>query len=113
MSKTRPKTKASAQEEITPEEKGAEVQKNELPASEPQKQPEEAPEEASTEEPAKVKKAAKAKFPAFLEGYIKSYPDEKAFHVTSDRQVFLDKDYNLAKLHQNSLGKGELKTYNI
>lgn len=63
--------------------------------------------------PAKAKKQTKPGVPDFLQGYIKSYPGEKAFHVTSDRQVFLDKDYNLAKLHQNSLGKGELKTYNL
>lgn len=51
--------------------------------------------------------------PAFLAQYIKAYPGEKVFYVTSDRQVFLGKDYNLAKFHQNSLGKGELKSYTI
>lgn len=44
----------------------------------------------------------------WLAPYCKAYPGEKAFHVTSDRQVFLEKDKGLAVLHQNSLGNGEL-----
>lgn len=55
----------------------------------------------------------KPAYPAFLESYVKAYPNEKVFHVTSDRQVFLDKDYHMAKVHQRSLGKGEITTYNI
>ena len=57
--------------------------------------------------------AAKPKYPAFLGSYVKSYPNEKVFHVTSDNQVFLDKDYHMAKLHQKGLGKGEITTYNL
>lgn len=51
--------------------------------------------------------------PAFLAQYIKAYPGERVFHVTSDKQVFFGKDYHLAKLHQNGLGKGQVKTYEI
>ena len=51
--------------------------------------------------------------PDFLEPYLRRYSGEKVFHVTSDRQVFLDKNHHLARLHQESLGKGKLKTYNI
>lgn len=51
--------------------------------------------------------------PDFLEPYLQRYSGEKVFHVTSDRQVFLDKNHHLARLHQESLGKGKLKTYNI
>ena len=73
--------------------------------------------EAASEPAAKEKntasKAAKPKYPAFLDSYVKAYPKEKVFHVTADKQVFLDKDYHFAKAHQNGLGKGEITTYNI
>lgn len=58
-------------------------------------------------------KPKKASMPKWLEAYAKRYPSAKVFHVTSDRQVFLDKDYHLAKLHQRNLGKGEIRSYNI
>lgn len=64
-----------------------------------------APPEATA--PPAPKKQAKGNLPSFILSYIKAYPDEKAFHVTSDRQVFLEKDRNLAVLHQNSLKNGE------
>ena len=37
---------------------------------------------------------------ALIVSYKKAYPKEKAFHVTSDNQVFLEKDLALAKMHQ-------------
>lgn len=64
-------------------------------------------------ENAAAKDTAKAEIPAFLQNYCRTYPNERVFHVTSDRQVFLGKDLHFARLHQNSLGKGELTTYNI
>ena len=45
--------------------------------------------------------------PCYLVPYVKAYPNEKAFHVTSDKQVFLEKDRGLAVLHQKSLKNGE------
>ena len=69
--------------------------------------------EAANESATRNKSASKPKYPAFLAGYIKAYPNEKVFHVTADKQVFLDKDYHFAKAHQNGLGKGEITTYNI
>lgn len=66
---------------------------------------EEAAVEVGVEEPA---------YPAFLEDYIKAYPGERVFHVTSDHQVFLDKDYGLAVNHQRSLpGDDYIQTYNL
>ena len=47
------------------------------------------------------------KIPAFLEPYLKAYPGERTFHVTSDKQVFLEKDFNLARFHQKGLKNGE------
>ena len=67
----------------------------------------------SAKEKNTASKAAKPKYPSFLDSYIKAYPNEKVFHVTADKQVFLDKDYHFAKAHQNGLGKGEITTYNI
>ena len=40
---------------------------------------------------------------ALIAAYKKSYPKEKTFHVTSDKQVFLSKDLDMAKLHQKSV----------
>lgn len=52
-------------------------------------------------------RAQQEKDAAFIAPYAKAYPKEKAFCVTSDWQVFLEKDRGLAVLHQNSLGNGE------
>lgn len=61
--------------------------------------------------PAAVKESPLAKF--VKEGYAKQYPKNKTFHVTSDKQVFLDKDKNLAELHQRSLKEGKVTTVNV
>lgn len=47
--------------------------------------------------------------PDFLKQYRECYPGVKHFYVTSDNLVFLD--YEQAVSHQNSIGRGELKTY--
>ncbi|MDE5575483.1 MAG: hypothetical protein K2I87_07210 [Bacteroidales bacterium] len=120
MDKKSPKTAKAvnpkALEEVetpTPAAEQAEVE-NPTPAAEQAEvgqQPEDSKEPTT---PAKAKSQGKKKaVPDFLKGYLKAYPNEKVFHVASDHQVFLDKDYNLAKLHQNSLGKGEITTYNL
>ncbi|MEG1573223.1 MAG: hypothetical protein RR328_06685 [Bacteroidales bacterium] len=59
----------------------------------------------------KIEKDAE-KLPSFIKSYAKSYPKEKVFYVSSDQQVFLEKDYSLAVLHQNSL-KNEQKIQTI
>ena len=65
-------------------------------------------------EEAAAEQARKADpFQALAEKYAKAYPDCKAFHITSDRQVFLDKDKNLAQYHQKGLGEGEVRTINV
>jgi hypothetical protein len=65
-------------------------------------------------EEAAAEQARKADpFKALAEKYAKAYPDCKAFHITSDRQVFLDKDKNLAQYHQKGLGEGEVRTINV
>lgn len=68
--------------------------------------------------PAKQEKAEKSKsdtgIPAFLESYRKAYPKEKAFHVTTDNQVFLEKDLSLARLHQRGLkNEGKVQTIKV
>jgi len=40
---------------------------------------------------------------ALIASYKKGYPKEKAFHVTSDYQVFLEKDLAMAKIHQKTV----------
>ena len=65
-------------------------------------------------EEAAAEQARKADpFKALAEKYAKAYPDCKAFHITSDKQVFLDKDKNLAQYHQKGLGEGEVRTVNV
>ena len=69
---------------------------------------------AKEAEEAAAEQARKADpFKALAEKYAKAYPDCKAFHITSDRQVFLDKDKNLAQYHQKGLGEGEVRTINV
>lgn len=50
------------------------------------------------------------KFEALAKRYAKAYPKCKAFHITSDGQVFLENDLDAARFHQNGIGTGELKT---
>lgn len=65
-------------------------------------------------EEAAAEQARKADpFKALAEKYAKAYPDCKTFHITSDKQVFLDKDKNLAQFHQKGLGEGEVRTINV
>lgn len=49
--------------------------------------------------------------PDFLKQYRECYPSVKHFHVTGDNLVFLERDYEQAVSHQQSIGKGKLKTY--
>lgn len=42
--------------------------------------------------------------------YAACYPDNPAFHITSDRQVFLSGDLSEAINHQRTLGEGEVQT---
>lgn len=112
MSKQNKTTTAQAVETKAP----AEVEKQ-TPAAEKAEVDNPTPvAEDATEKTAPAKTAKqpqKAKMPDFMKGYIKAYPKERVFHVTTDKQVFLGKDYSLAKAHQKSLGKGEITTYNL
>jgi hypothetical protein len=53
------------------------------------------------------KKPEDKKIKSLIESYKKSYPKEKAFHVTSDYQVFLSGDLAFAKAHQRTVDKGK------
>lgn len=60
------------------------------------------------------KKKEADRLPAFLAPYVKAYPINKTFHVTTDQMVFLANDRGLAVMHQNSLKKGgAVETYNL
>lgn len=72
-----------------------------LPASKETKQP----------EPVQELKTILPPEPDFLKQYRECYPGVKRFHVTSDNLVFLERDYEQAVSHQQSIGRGELKTY--
>ncbi len=50
---------------------------------------------------------------ALAKGYAKLYPKNKTFHITSDKQVFLDKDKGLADLHQHGLKEGKVTTVTL
>lgn len=52
-------------------------------------------------------------YPALIVPYLKSYPREKCFYVTSDRLVFLSKEYKAATAHQRRLKNGELQTIKV
>ena len=61
----------------------------------------------------KAKKAKVNPAQALAERYARYYPDSKEFHITSDGQVFLSGDKNLAILHQSGLPDGELQTIKV
>lgn len=64
-----------------------------------------APEDRKAKE--KTKESKEDKIPVYLRPYVKAYPGEKAFHVTSDHQVFLEKNKSLAVFHQKSISSNE------
>lgn len=49
-------------------------------------------------------------FVALAMQYAAYYPNNSAFHITSDRQVFLSGDLSDAQNHQRTLGMGEVRT---
>lgn len=67
----------------------------------------EAAEKAALEKSKKQDKQSPAE--KLVDSYRKSYPDNKVFYVTSDMQVFLQIDQNMAILHQKTLKNGELE----
>ncbi len=83
-------------------------------SQEPDNGPDETP-EAEAKKATKSTKGGKATdaLPDFLAPYRRAYPTCRAFHVTSDRMVFLEADSGLARVHQNNLGSGEVKTYKV
>lgn len=61
----------------------------------------------------KLKATIKTEAEKLVEKYHKSYPSNKVFYVTSDNQVFLSADHNMAVLHQKTLKDGELETVKL
>lgn len=60
-----------------------------------------------------IKKATKADpYEELAKEYTKHYPGNDTFHITTDKQVFLQDDRNLAVLHQNTL-KTDEKVHSI
>lgn len=70
-------------------------------------------ETTKTKTKTKIKAKVKSEFESLAESYAKNYPNVRVFHITTDKQVFFEKDKNLALLHQASLGGGEVVTINI
>lgn len=54
-----------------------------------------------------AQESKKVKKEELVEAYKRAYPKEKAFLVTSDGQVFLERNRSLATLHQRGLGNEE------
>lgn len=92
-------------------------------AKKPVKAKEDAPEDAKKNEPKGSKekeadlkaKARKTIVREFLakNGYLKRYPENRVFYVTSDNMVFLEKDLSLARLHQRELADGEIECVTV
>lgn len=73
--------------------------------------PENKPQDETT---GKDQKASEPAYPAFLKQYLKLYPKNRVFYVTTDKMVFLEKDRSLALLHQNTLkDTAGIETYKI
>lgn len=68
----------------------------------------------AAEEKAAKEAEAKDPYKALAKKYAKVYPGNKTFHITTDKQVFLEHDKNLAMLHQRGLKvDGVVKTVKI
>lgn len=86
---------------------------DDVPAIEESEVETEAPEVTTTQsiEPPKPQKSGKADpIRELAMSYAKHYPNCPAFHITSDRQVFLSGDLSAAVNHQRTLEEGELRT---
>lgn len=101
-------TEANADNAASVEQSEA-IQSNDAP-NDDQSSEEEEP-EAKEQQKASSEEIDKNR--AIAERYAKLYPNEKAFVITSDGQVFLSKNMNLAVTHQRTLKSGELETVNI
>lgn len=66
--------------------------------------------ETEPEEPIKPQKGKADPIRELAMSYAKYYPNCLAFHITSDRQVFLSGDLSAAVNHQRTLAEGELRT---
>lgn len=64
-----------------------------------------APESEKAQEPEKAKPATAKKRDEDMKHYIKAYPNEKRFLITSDGWVFLEANASDAKYHQSTLDK--------
>ena len=76
----------------------------------------EALDKAQAEAKQALEDADQAKPPAaqkMVEPYVRAYPDNKVFYVTSDKQVFLEGSKNEAIMHQANLKEGELQIVKI
>lgn len=62
----------------------------------------------------KAEKAEGDAMAKFIVPYAKAYPAERLFYVTSDKQVFFEKNKELGVAHQNSLKNGkEIQTIKV
>jgi hypothetical protein len=68
---------------------------------------------APAEKPASGAKGGDDAFTKLAKEYALLYPGNKTFHITSDRQVFLEKDKGLADLHQRGLKDGKVTTVKV
>lgn len=59
------------------------------------------------------RKRKRNKLEALVDEYGDLYPKEKRFCVTSDGQVFFERDKNMAQYHQSSLGEGVLQIVDV
>jgi hypothetical protein len=69
--------------------------------------------QAPADKPVSTPKEKDDPFTKLAKEYARLYPKSKAFHITSDRQVFLEKDKSMADFHQRSLKGGQVTTVNI
>lgn len=73
--------------------------------------------DASTEQAGQVPQAEATpvddEYMAIAHNYSKHYPDCKQFHITGDKMVFLESDYQLALQHQSTQSQGQLHSITV
>lgn len=117
---TDPAAPEAAAAEAEVKKKAAEAKRKKAEAEAKKKaDAEKAAEAERKKQEAEAKKAAEkeakenAPYVEIAKRYAEHYPACRAFHITSDKQVFLENDKAEAEAHQREIGKDKLRTINV
>ena len=111
----RKKAEAEAKKKADAEKaaEGAEAEAKKAGDAEKAAKAERKRQEAEAKKAAEKEAKENAPYVEIAKRYAEHYPACKAFHITSDKQVFLEADKAEAEAHQREIGKGKVRTINV